>query len=138
MLLKSNLVLIERVVHATRTVLREYRLEVTPFREGQLVSAVYEEIVADGTMDLSYEETLRRVDEMFRVSKWRMEAREAEAWPGASASWLMEVEDEREAVKRTRFWVWLEERRRGLAWVLFGAALAMTAVIAQMVMQRPL
>ncbi|ESZ11040.1 hypothetical protein NKH89_13185 [Mesorhizobium sp. M0923] len=45
LLLKVNLVLIERVVHVTRTAIGECRVELTSFREGQLVNAIYEEMV---------------------------------------------------------------------------------------------
>ncbi|WP_157813701.1 hypothetical protein [Sinorhizobium meliloti] len=134
LLLKSNLALIKRVVHATRTVIREYHLELTPFREGQLVSAVYEEMVTDGALDLSYEEVLRRVDEMFRVSKWRLEAKAAEAWPGQSPLWPDDVGIERD--EQARLWSWLEGHRRGFALVLFVAALAISAVIVHLIMQR--
>ncbi|WFS69583.1 hypothetical protein CFBP4996_26280 (plasmid) [Agrobacterium leguminum] len=136
LLLKSNLVLIERVVHATRTVIRDYRVELTPFREGQLVSAVYEEMVTDGALDLSYEEVLRRVEEMFRVSKWKMEAKEAEDWPGPSPSWMMETTADEASFKQAKFWSWLEGHRRGIAWFLAAAAIAMAVVIVQILNHR--
>lgn len=136
MLQKLNLVLIERVVHATRTVIIEYRVELTPFREGQLVSAIYEEIVTDGAIEPSYEEVLRHVEEKFRVSKWRAEAKAAERWPGESPDWVAENLGTVENDERLKIWSWLEAHRRGMAWVLAGAALLVIALIVQMIIKR--
>lgn len=136
LLLKVNLVLIERVVHATRTVIGEYRVEPTPFREGQLVSAIYEEMVTDGAIELSYEEVLRRVEETFRVSKWRAEAKAAEQWPGESPGWVHEDLETEENTRQGKIWQWLEAHRRGMAWALAGAALLVGALISQMIINR--
>lgn len=136
LLLRVNLTLIERVVHATRTVLREYRVELTPFREGQLVSAIYEEMVAQGGMELSYEEILRHVDEKFRVSKWRAEARAAEEWPGARSEWMGDGTETLESAEPNKVWKWLEAHRRGSAWLLAVAAVMMAGLVARMIINR--
>ncbi|OHV80283.1 hypothetical protein LCM4579_22075 [Ensifer sp. LCM 4579] len=57
-----------------------------------------------------------------------MEAKAAEAWPGQSQSWSVDVGIERD--EQARIWLCMDGHRRGLVLVLFLAAGAISAVSA--------
>ncbi|WP_354464469.1 hypothetical protein [Mesorhizobium shangrilense] len=93
--------------------------------------------MTDGAIELSYEEVQRRVEETFRVSKWRAETKAAEQWPGESSMWMQEDHlGTDETTRPGKIWQWLEAHRRGMVWAFAVAAALVGALISQMIFHR--